>query len=307
MKQPASGFRFCNRIVRPAALLFAVGSLLGGCVSIHPSRVPISGQSLKELGPVNGIIGLRHQEIQATAMNAEGLGLGVEIGASINANRAEKDITFVRDALVNYQPGDVLATDLRKTLAALPGFAWAQIDTRQIADNKSFNAWVAETGNNSVLLVDLDYSLSPTFTALEVAATVWIHPGTGRLAGIPASRPDLPSFVYFNSFGVTVPFPFHQGWSINAMQEWAKQWSQNDGQIIRSALNRAFQELASMIAYDLTNTPAPSDNQLYGAFGAEKGWAGLTDPPAVRGDIEHKANGRIWVRAETGELYAIGQ
>lgn len=277
-------------------------------MSIHPSRVPISDQSIKDLGPINAIIGLRQQEIKATAVNVKGMGLGVEIGESLNANRAEKDITFVRDALVNYQPGEVVATDLRGTLATLPGLALAHIDTRQITNDEDFNTWTAEAGNNSVMLVDLDYSLSPDFTAVEVAATVWIHPGTGRLAGIPANGPDLPSFIYFNSFGVTVPFPSHQGWSVNEIQERAQQWSQNNGQIIRATLGSAFQELASMIAYDLNHTPAPANNELYDApRGAEKGWAGLTDPPAVRGYVEHKANGRIWVRAESGGLFAIGQ
>jgi hypothetical protein len=305
MNHPAASFGFCNRIVRSTALLFAASLLLGGCVNIQPSRIPISGESLKELGPVNGIVGLRQQEIQASAVSGEGYG---ELTSLLINNRAEKDITFVRDALVNYQPGDVLATDLRKTLATLPGFALAQMDTRQITDNKNFNAWAAELGNNSVLLVDLNYSLNPAFTALEVGATVWIHPGTGRLAGTPPGRPDLPSFIYFNSFGITVPFPSHQGWSVNEIQNRAQQWSQNDGQTIRSALNSAFQELAAMIAYDLTHTPAPANNQLYDApVGAKMGWAGLSDPPAIHGYIEHNAGGRIWVRSTQGELYAIDQ
>lgn len=63
-----------------------------------------------------------------------------------------------------------------------------------------------------------------------------------------------------------------------------------------------------MIAYDLTHTPAPANNQLYDApVGAKMGWAGLSDPPAIHGYIEHNAGGRIWVRSTQGELYAIDQ
>src|SRR5580704_16433625 len=129
---PAQVFRRGRNL---AVSLAIVAMFLSGCTTI--TRVPISPDSRAQLGAVTGIVGLRQQEIgvEINASNvsaATGGGLiGAIVDASIDnsrAKKAESEVTPIRDALINYQPGNVLAADLQKALANVPGLSPSHID-----------------------------------------------------------------------------------------------------------------------------------------------------------------------------------
>jgi hypothetical protein len=87
-------------------------------------------------------------------------------------------------------------------------------------------------------------------------------------------------------------------------------WTQEQGKTARAVLDTALQELAALIAYDLT-AQAPPDRQPYKApEGAEKHLGGTVEPIArgpMLGYVEHKTPGRVWVRLPLGELCGVAQ
>jgi len=297
-----------------AVFLAAAAMLFSGCTT--PIRVPISSDSRTQLGAVNGIVGLRQQEI-GTSINrsnvsaATGGGLiAAIVDMSVDnarAKKAESAVTSVRDALVNYQPGNVLAGDLQKALASVPGVNPSHVDVRQIIDPKTTGAWIQGSGGASVLLVTLDYKLSPNFDSIIVSAEVSLHPGGDRLGKIAQTKSDLPPLVYYNVLSCTGSLPGLTGQQ--TPDGMARLWAANGGQPARMVLDAGLQELAAMIAYDLT-APAPPEGEAYKApDGAEKRLATVygTMDTTFQGYIEHKADGWIWVRLPAGQLSAVAQ
>jgi hypothetical protein len=298
-----------------AVLLALAVTFLSGCTT--PVRVPISSDSRTQLGEVKGIVGLQQQEI-GTEINpsnvsaAMGGGLiGGIVDASIDdarAKKAEAAVKPVRDALIDYQPGNVLAVDLQKALAAVPGASPSHIDVRQVVDPNTTSGWINAPGGASVLLVTLRYKLSFDFKSMIVSAVVSLHPAGGRLAGITQTKAGLPPLVYYNMFssinilpGVTGP---------QSPDGMVTLWAADGGRQAQAVLNTGLQELAAMIAYDFT-APAPPQGELYKApEGAEKHF-GIAEYGAnnvgFQGYIEHKADGRVWVRLPPGQLCSFPQ
>ncbi len=297
------------------SILFAVViAFLSGCAT--PSRVPISSDSRSQLGTVTGFVGLRQQEIgtdinrsNVSAATGGGL-LGAIIDMSIDnsrAKKAESAVTPVRDALINYQPGNVLAADLQNALATVPGVSPSHIDVRQIIDANTTSDWIKGAGESSVLMVNLTYELSPNFDSIIVSAAVSLHPGGGRLAAIAKSKSGLPPLVYYNVLSSTRSLPGLAG--VQSSAETAKLWAVDGGRPARTTLDTSLQELAAMIAYDLAAS-APAEGELYKApDGSQKHLATIYDgmTRTLQGYVEHQADGRVWVRLPTGELSALAQ
>jgi hypothetical protein len=310
-----------------AVLLALAVTFLTGCVG--PVRVPISSDSRTQLGEVKGIVGLQQQEI-GTEINASnvaavtgGFGaIGALTGAIIDssiddsrAKKAEDTVKPVRDALINYQPGDVLAADLQKTLAAVPGVNPSHTDVRQVIDPKTTIDWITSSGGTSVLLVKLSYNLSPNFDSIIVKAQVSLHAGGGRLAKIAQSpSDDLPPLVYYGVLSSTHTLPG----LVDALtpDRLATLWSADAGRPAQAALTAGLQELADMIAYDLTAPSPPAGKRYDTPDGVEERPIPVYGIPGrpfhdgytfQDGYIEHKVEGRAWVRLPLGELSAIAQ
>ena len=301
---------------RSFVVLLALGVMfLSGCAT--SVRVPISSDSRTQLGAVIGIVGLRQQEI-GTEINtsnvsaATGGGLiAAIVDSSIDnsrAKKAESAVTPLRDALINYQPGNILAVDLQKALATVPGVSPSHVDVRQIIDPNTTAGWINGSGGASVLLVNLSYKLSPNFGSIIVSAEVSLHAGGSRLASVAQNKPNLPPLVYYNVFSSTYTlFGLSDAPTLDGM---AKLWAANGGQSAQKALDVELQELAVMIAYDLT-APSPSDGKSYKAPETAEirqiQIYGTPGRPFQEGYIEHKTDGRAWVRLPLGQLSGIAQ
>ncbi len=306
---------------RSFAVLLAVAvTLLSGCAT--PVRVPISSDSQTQLGEVKGIVGLQQQEIgtEITPSNASaataGFGLiggitGAIIDSSINDSRAKKAeaaVEPVRDALINYQPGNVLALDLHKALAVVPGVSPSHIDVRQVTDPNTTAGWINGSGGSSVLLVNLGYKLSADFKSIIVSANVSLHPAGGRLATVTQTKADLPPLVYYNMFSSLNVLPGLAG--SPSPDGLVTLWAADGGRQAQAALNTGLQELAAMIAYDLTASAPPQGASYDTPEGAEKHFAMAVYGPSnvgFQGYIEHKADGRVWVRSPMGQLSSFPQ
>jgi hypothetical protein len=298
-----------------AVLLSLAVTFLTGCVG--PVRVPISSDSRTQLGEVKGIVGLQQQEI-GTEINASNVSaatggglIGAIVDASIDdarAKKAEAEVAPVRDALINYQPGSVLAADLQKALATVPSVNPSHIDVRQVIDLDTTTKWIHGAGGASVLLVRLSYKLSPNFGSIIATAEVSLHAGGDRLAKVVQSKPDLPPLVYYNVLSSTdTLFGLSDSSTLDGI---AKLWAANGGRPAQTTLDAELQELAAMIAYDLM-APSPPDGKSYKApETAELRQVpvyGMPGCPFQDGYTEHKENGRAWVRLPRGELSAIAQ
>jgi hypothetical protein len=304
-----------------AVLLALALTFLTGCVG--PVRVPISSDSRTQLGKVKGIVGLQQQEIGTEinvsnvkavtgAFGAIGALTGDIIDSSIDDSRAKKaedTVKPVRNALINYQPGNILAADLQNALDDVPGASLSHVDVRQIIDPDTTKKWIDEASDASVFLVKLSYTLSPNFDSIIVKAEVSLHAGGGRLAKIAQSPfSDLPPLVYYGIFSSTHTLPG----LIDAQTPdgLATLWAADGGRPAQAALAAGLQELADMIAYDLTAPSPPAGKHYDTPDGVEERPIpvyGIPGRPFHDGYIEHKVEGRAWVRLPLGELSAIAQ
>ncbi|HXB03059.1 MAG TPA: hypothetical protein VNV15_09620 [Opitutaceae bacterium] len=301
---------------RSFAILLALAlTFLTGCVG--PVRVPISSDSRTQLGKVKGIVGLQQQEIgteinpsNVSAATGGGLIAGI-IDMSIDdarAKKAEAAVKPVRDALIDYQPGNVLAADLQNALDDVPGASLSHTDVQQVIDPNTTAEWINGSGGTSVLLVTLGYKLSADFKSIIVSAEVSLHPAGGRLASVTQTKANLPPLVYYNMFSSFNILPGLAG--AQSRDGLVTLWAADGGRQAKTVLNAGLQELADMIAYDLTAPSPPAGERYETPDGAEKHF-GIAEYGATnvgfQGYIEHKADGRIWVRLPGGQLSSFPQ
>ena len=291
---------------------FLVSALfLTGCAS--PNRVALASGHKQDLTPAMGVVGLRQQEI-GTSINrsnisaATGGGLifaMIDMGVNNSrAKKAESSASSIRDALIDYKPGDALAKALTEKLNADSPLSLEEIKVLQIKDASSIAQWVKENPAKTVVVLDVTYRLLPNFEGATVTVAASAHPCTGKMASLTTTRGRLPALCYYNVFSSTYRFPV----SLMPIAEAGRLWSADGGEHARELLNNAFGEIAEMISHDL-QIAAPGENALYkNTMHADVRNVAVPGGPegiVVRGYIEKSLPGRAWIRCPRGELSAI--
>lgn len=291
-----------------AATSLLAALLLSGCAT--PNRVALTSPPPERM---DGIVGLRQQEIASdinrsnlTAAAGGGL-LFALIDAGVNnsrAKKAESAASPVRDALIDYQPGEVLAAALREAFGPAEQRAFNQIEIRQITDDKTTKQWIESTGSPALLFIDLGYRLLPGFEGATITATVSLHLKDPN-AGAGVAKAGRPAGHYYNEFSSTRRL---SNWTAGLQPaEAAKLWADEDGAPAREVLDATLRELAHMIVYDLAQ-PAPAGKAMYKPS-PDQVKRGVRHPTMIQmtmmGHIERQADARVWVRLPAGELCAV--
>jgi hypothetical protein len=287
--------------------------LITGCASPH--RVPVPPGKVSELGPATGVVGLRQQEIgtsieRSNITEATGGGLiFAMIDAGINnsrAKKAESGAASIRDALVDYKPGEVLANALQTSLAgtALP---LDEVKVVQVKDATTLPQQIKAGAAKSVLVLDVSYALLPNFAGARVTVFATLHPARGKLPGLTREVRHLPDACYFNVFSSMRRFPFDMAGRLPGA--WVE-WTSTEAAIAKQVLTDSLAAIAQMIAYDLT-IPSRPDNALYKPAPENMTMAAQSsEGPGnawIRGYIEKAQGARSWVRLPDGELCDLGQ
>ncbi|NKB80941.1 MAG: hypothetical protein GKS05_03400 [Nitrospirales bacterium] len=177
---------------------------------------------------------------------------------SSRADDAEATIESLRDILIDYDFGKALHTALVPKLSSVP---WVNIQEIDIAYDKKenfANELLQKEGNDSLMVVTSSYSLNADFTTLKVQAVLTMYSNLHRSQdGGKHERNLEEATVYKNSVSNT-----YRGPNDTSSQEVIiKQWSENDGTLIKTALQESIENVANLLVNDL-KSPKSTKNTL---------------------------------------------
>jgi len=273
--------------------------------------------AISELGFIGALV---------TSMVQTGMAAAVEVmarnceGESLKAHEAAA--WPVRDALLGYDPGKALSADLARALGSLRWLQNSHVDVVRVAEKLTARRMVnlvQASGKASVLLVQLDYRLGPSFDTLVIAADVTllgreVRPTT-HAAGWTVEEPIIAYHNVLSTTGRLKNWPRGE----ISLQEATAVW-ETEGNA-RRVLDGGFSDLARMIAYDLEAGEPPGDEysapedavQVPIVMLASPDGRGLAvsrqpDPTLTKasGYVARQSDGRSWVRLRTGELLSYG-
>jgi len=272
---------------------------LTGCVTTN--RTALTPATVSRLKTVDVTTSLAQPEIAAdvnpsniAAITGGGL-IGALIDVAVEANRAKKaevTITPLRDALIEFNSGEVLRTHLSDKMQAEPLLPIRKVLITGPVKEKAVIEQVKTGDADGILLVSVDYRLSPTFDRVRVLAHVALFDKETLAQG---GKP-----VYQNDFATYRALPSVPKDRAEAIQIWCE----NHGTPMRDALATSFAELVDMIKFDLRQGEeanlVPKDAWTHDAPTA--GRMAMVQGLAARGAVAKKTDGRTWVRLPTGEL-----
>ncbi len=294
-------------------VLFAL-SLFTGCATAP--RIPLTTAS-NQASPSEILVGVTSQEIGTTidASNTGAATGGGLIGAIIDlsvenarAKKAEQAIIPVRNALIGYEASAILTAAVQNEIGSAAWLKDAKTQTSQTAGQNSVTALLSKTTGNAVLVVNVDYYLTPKFDAIIVAARVELRPRSDALIKKAEKRDaDEVPLLYYNKLSVVSIL----GTAASKDKEPnAKLWADENGKKAREALDVGLSEIAKMLVFDLEQ-PGTKDHALYEPPAnakpdkvvpiSSRGGSGLA-VIWVNGYTVHTADPRVWVRTPSGEL-----
>lgn len=278
--------------------LFAV-LLLSGCVTSN--RTALAPANVSRLKLIDVTTSIAQPEIAAdvsqsnvAAVTGGGL-IGALIDVAVEANRAKKaevTITPLRDALIEFNSGEVLRAHVSDKMQAEPLLPIRQVLITGPVKEKAVAEQAKQGEADGVLLISVDYRLTPSFDRVRVLAhVVLFDKETTAKGGLPVYQNDFATYRALNS-----P-PADRAAAI-------KLWSENQGAPMRDALTTAFAELAEMIKFDLRQGEEANliPKAAWTTTAPMAGRMALVQGLTGRGSVAQQAAGRTWVRLATGEL-----
>jgi hypothetical protein len=284
-------------------LLFSLvlGLLFAGCATTNRTALVPAG--LERIKSVNVTATIPQPEIAAdvvpsnvTALTGGGL-IAALIDVAVEAKRskaAENAITPLRDALVDFNAAEALRTSLAEEMIPEAPVPVKAVNVAMEMKGDAIRQHVEAGAADALLLISVDYRLSPNFDRIRVLARVSLLQKGRGAAG------DKP--LYQNEFATYRRLAVPALGKDNAAV--VLQWSENKGAPARQAVLACFAELADMIEFDLQQGPEanmPAKDTLT-THAPATGRMAMMQGVDLRGAVARRSDARTWVRLPTGEL-----
>lgn len=297
-------------------LLVSISALaLVGCAT--PYRIPVSQETTQSVKATKAVVLLDQEEIVAEFEPARGgaaagvagvpgIGLFVAMAvaaaesaviASVNAERAkeaEAQATPVRNALLDYNFRAGFQESITREFS---GVSWMKLaGVKHDSPKTKLDDIKAATGENTVLLLNTRYSLTPGLRDLRIWSVAALMPNDPSLAAIATKeRPgeDVPR-LYRNEFVFTQPLPV----VYENPEQAARAWSDNNGRFVRAALQQGVTEVARMMVMDMHVTDAAN---------APASAAAPVEIGKARGTVVTETAERAILRLENGTMHSVAK
>ena len=263
------------------SLTFIAVILFSGCAT---SYTPLTMEAKSNIQSSEIILDLKQQELYAEIEKADssaasaqfgllGALIGTVVDSTINSSRSETAETMVapiRNSMVDYNFGQALEDTLAVELKSLSFLNIQHISQVHSQDSEESTKLIENSQADVVLTLNTVYYLTPNFRTLKIISNIKAHPNTDILKVIVKktdSNSDIP-LLYQNSF----TYEYSLKTSTSTLDEAVNNWAENNGRLIRKAVNQGVAELAKMIAYDLNvsesgnndTKPAKTEKTKYG-------------------------------------------
>ncbi len=167
-------------------------------------------------------------------------------------NTAEELIQPIRDNLIQYDFGQVLADEIDSRLKSIDWMNARDLKLERSQDKDSFIEKFQESDASAILFITADYKLKPKFDALETTASVIMFPCIEALMAYQESgdNDDNPveqkDNIYRNDFSKTIRLP-----SKKDKEKSAALLAQNDSTVVWNALVASAGIIADRLKEDL--------------------------------------------------------
>jgi hypothetical protein len=257
------------------ATLGLVFVVMAGCASqprhfLDPAdRSPVGGREAVVLVPQGEIKTL---VVASQAGAAFGL-VGAIIDVSVNqhrANAAEKSITPLRTALIDYHFDQQALAATQETVAKMDWLAVRKTSFSKDISKENTNSILDKTASPEVLFVSYSYELSADFTMMQVDARFTISPKVAPKGQSTDSRMKLENAAYSENFTYLVPL----AGAGEDVAENCRHWSDNNAEIARRALDQGIAGVNALAERGLVQTSGDVQKLQQGAkvdAGARKG------------------------------------
>jgi hypothetical protein len=219
----------------------------------------LSAAARADISTTDVVLPIRQSEIYVfvpIATGGAGFGLiGALIDAGIDSARtsnAEKAVTPLRNALVDYSFETTFQEQLKDSLSQVPWLHASGFGVVRDISNDGLERAISASKASSVLFVVADYRLSNDGDVLLVTLEVALMPNNEQLKALIPGKPDtkntasLVNALYRNR----ILFEAHVN-STGDRDKNVAEWSANNGSAARAALKMAAKKLTPILAEDI--------------------------------------------------------
>lgn len=269
--------------IASVAAMIAATSLLAGCETVTPEHVPLSGSDHAGLSSTELVLPVQQSEIyidvppsHVSTYTGGGL-LPALIDAGIDnvrASNAARDVTPLRNAVVDFDFDSTLQGQLSHALGAADGVHVDEARVIKDASDQSLDAVVTASKSGDVLIAATNYHLANDGGSLWIEVHAALYKSGPAASGGHASQ--AANALYRNTFwyAANLPSPTPDRAANLA------QWSANHGERLRTELSRGCDRIAQMLVADLQTS--------VGTIGAAQ---------VAGGNLERKVDGTEVFRA----------
>lgn len=283
----------------PRFLVLAVALAAVGCAtrgSLRSEHVPLTQTARAAIMSTKVVVGVDAEREQskwvqqyAGANQAGLLGaiLSTAILHNIESNQLARQRTTVsiRNAAVTFNFASRYRSALELALRSLPWLHLHSVSREPVLQRDKYGALLEHMPDDTLLICDASYDLSPDFTALTVTSYVTLYAKPAAAAPSPGAGggTDPPAALYNNRFIYEY---------VNAdPKPTASDWGDNDGAKFTRALQAGIDAVVEMIALDLQgNGPRPASP------------AAIVTRGHCTGRVLREGDGHTMLRGANGEL-----
>lgn len=242
---------------------------------------------------------------QAAAATGGGL-LFAFVDTAINNKRveeAEATVAGLRDVLVDYDFHEKLIAKFDAAFTANSGFAFDDIRAVRLdrAGSKTLNDAINKVDDSDlVVYIGPEYAVRDEMRQLEVVLNVIVLDKSGAYKELiseqkPKRAKFLPNALYRNTLLAIVDF---EGLDEGDMKKNAPMLINDNGALVKQALDLAIEESIALLAYDLNQ----GDHKDLPNFGNKR----FKYDVSMSGKIEIQKVSHAWVRTNEGKLWSVG-
>jgi len=239
---------------------------MAGCASqprhfLDPAdRSPVGGREAVVLVPQGEI---KTVVVASQAGAAFGL-VGAIIDVSVNqhrANAAEKSITPLRTALIDYQFDQQALAATQATVAKMDWLAVRKTSFSKDTSKENTNSILDKSASSEVLFVSYSYELAADFAMMQVDARFTISPKVVPKGQSIDSRIKLENAAYSENFTYLVPL----AGAGEDVAENCRRWSDHNAEIARRALDQGIGGVNALAERGLVQTSGDVQKLQQGA------------------------------------------
>jgi len=295
-----------------------------------PLSQPVEHETLAAVQPVDVRVGIKQPELYAAFVPSNagmvaaascgaipGIGIllaaacGGALGAvdaGVNASlakTAEETVRPLKDQLVELNFNEQMRESVSRALRSVPDMQVERIELTKEVSDKAYNDVFMASQSGSVMFVNVDYHLSPDFSALLLSTRSLLFPRSAK-ARVAAKLPETVGAKTPNNELATVPKNATYRASItysaklaNPAKDAAQNvaaWKANDGRLLRAAMADGIAQMERLLAENLQRkheitegvTQVKGDNGLFASQISQRDTGSLLRYPD--GSLQFNAN-----------------